>query len=97
MLEIDSLDNTPIVESQIRKLSDFIKKKVDCAIFSDFRHGIFHKDSINNLRKAIKPGVFKVADSQVASRWGSPEFKDFDLLTPNEKEVGSLLEIKIQL
>lgn len=89
MLKIDSLDNTPIVESQIRKLSDFIKKeKVDCVIFSDFRHGIFHKDSINNLRKAIKPGVFKVADSQVASRWGNiGEFKDFDLLTPNEKEA----------
>ena len=31
---------------------------------------------------------FKVADSQVASRWGNiTEFKNFDLITPNEKEA----------
>ena len=30
----------------------------------------------------------KVADSQVASRWGNiTQFKNFDLLTPNEKEA----------
>ena len=32
--------------------------------------------------------VFKVADSQVASRWGNIlEFKNFDLITPNEREA----------
>ena len=37
---------------------------------------------------AINKGVYKVADSQVASRWGNIlDFKNFDLLTPNEKEV----------
>ena len=31
---------------------------------------------------------FKVADSQVASRWGNiTEFKNFDLITPNEREA----------
>jgi sugar/nucleoside kinase (ribokinase family) len=32
--------------------------------------------------------AFKVADSQVASRWGNiTEFKNFDLITPNEREA----------
>ena len=33
-------------------------------------------------------GVFRVADSQVASRWGNiTDFKGFDLITPNEREA----------
>jgi sugar/nucleoside kinase (ribokinase family) len=37
---------------------------------------------------SIRSGVFKVADSQVASRWGNiTDFKDFDLITPNEREA----------
>ena len=33
-------------------------------------------------------GRFKVADSQVASRWGNiTDFKGFDLITPNEREA----------
>ncbi len=89
MLKIDNLDNSPIDQTQILKLCNIIKKeKADCVIFSDFRHGIFHKDSVQKLSKSIKKGTFKVADSQVASRWGNiGEFKNFDLLTPNEKEA----------
>ena len=89
MLKIDNLDNSPIDENKIMKLVNLIKKeKSDCVIFSDFRHGIFHKDSILKLSNSIKKGTFKVADSQVASRWGNiGEFKNFDLLTPNEKEA----------
>ena len=37
---------------------------------------------------SIPEGIFKVADSQVASRWGNIlEFQGFDLITPNEKEA----------
>ena len=37
---------------------------------------------------AIPKNCFKVADSQVASRWGNiTEFKGFDLITPNEREA----------
>ena len=37
---------------------------------------------------AINKKCFKVADSQVATRWGNiSEFKNFDLITPNEKEA----------
>ena len=36
----------------------------------------------------IPPNAYKVADSQVASRWGNIlEFQEFDLITPNEREV----------
>jgi sugar/nucleoside kinase (ribokinase family) len=57
-------------------------------VFSDFRHGVFNRNTIPSLTSAIKPGAFKVADSQVASRWGNIlEFQGFDLITPNEREA----------
>jgi sugar/nucleoside kinase (ribokinase family) len=38
--------------------------------------------------EAIPESVYRVADSQVASRWGNiTEFKEFDLITPNEREA----------
>ena len=64
------------------------KQKCDAVIFSDFRHGIFNKTNIPSLISSIKKGVFKVADSQVATRWGNIiDFKEFDLITPNEREA----------
>jgi sugar/nucleoside kinase (ribokinase family) len=40
------------------------------------------------LTESIKKGTLKVVDSQVASRWGNIlDFKDFDLITPNEREA----------
>ena len=36
----------------------------------------------------LKKMYAKIADSQVATRWGNiTDFKSFDLLTPNEKEA----------
>jgi sugar/nucleoside kinase (ribokinase family) len=63
-------------------------------IFSDFRHGIFNNQSIDDLIGSVKKSTFKAADSQVASRWGNiTDFKYFDLITPTEKEARySLLE-----
>ena len=45
--------------------------KTDIIIFSDFRHGIFNKSTIPILTSSINKNVFKVADSQVATRWGN--------------------------
>jgi sugar/nucleoside kinase (ribokinase family) len=57
-------------------------------VFSDFRHGIFNRRTLPRLIGAIPAQRFKVADSQVASRWGNiTEFKNFDLITPNEREA----------
>src|SRR3546814_1028367 len=60
----------------------------DSVVYSDFRHGIFNRTTIPDLVSAIPAAAFKVADSQVASRWGNIlEFQGFDLITPNEREA----------
>jgi rfaE bifunctional protein nucleotidyltransferase chain/domain len=89
LLKVDTLDNASINESFLHKFTDSIQTiKSDAVIFSDFRHGIFNKNTIPALCRAIPSGVFRVADSQVASRWGNiTDFQGFDLITPNEKEA----------
>ena len=89
LLKIDNLDNQPISDDILEKLDNLIRKtKFDAVILSDFRHGIFNRMSVPSLSQAIPQGSFKVADSQVASRWGNiTEFKGFDLITPNEREA----------
>jgi len=89
LLKIDTIDNSPVNNKIVDKLSSYIESTdCDAIIFSDFRHGIFTKSSIQNLAAKIKPNILKIADSQVASRWGNiTEFQDFDLVTPNEREA----------
>lgn len=89
LLKIDTLDNRTISDRILARIVQHIGSvKSDIVAFSDFRHGIFSYKTIPVLTKAIRPGVFRVADSQVASRWGNIlEFQDFDLITPNEHEA----------
>ena len=89
LLKVDTLSNVPISEYTLSKIIDKIKKeKTQLIVFSDFRHGIFNPSSIQKLIKAIPKKSFKAGDSQVASRWGNiTEFKNFDLITPNEREA----------
>lgn len=89
LLKIDTLDNRSISDDIVEKLSTAIASGGHQAVvFSDFRHGIFNRRTIPQLVAAIGQGVYKVADSQVASRWGNIiEFKGFDLITPNEREA----------
>ncbi len=89
LLKVDKLDNRPISEHEVNALKDELAKhKVDVVVFSDFRHGIFNKVTIPQLAEAIPAGATRVADSQVANRWGNIlEFQDFDLITPNEREA----------
>ncbi|MDE0808815.1 MAG: PfkB family carbohydrate kinase [Alphaproteobacteria bacterium] len=89
LLKIDTLDNRPISMDTLDTLAKTVNDtKTDSVMFSDFRHGIFSRGTIPTLIDAIPNGVFKVADSQVASRWGNiTEFHDFDLITPNEREA----------
>jgi rfaE bifunctional protein kinase chain/domain len=89
LLKVDTLDNRSISEKIVEQLrQQFAKTKSDAVVFSDFRHGIFNRSTIPQLTSAIPAGVFRVADSQVASRWGNIlEFQDFDLITPNEREA----------
>ena len=89
LLKIDTLDNRPIFKKHMEQISKHIKKSnAKSIVFSDFRHGIFNKQSIPLFTASINPNVLKVADSQVASRWGNiTEFKEFDIITPNEREA----------
>jgi rfaE bifunctional protein kinase chain/domain/rfaE bifunctional protein nucleotidyltransferase chain/domain len=89
LLKVDTLDNRPIFQNDINEISNHIKNtKARAIVFSDFRHGIFSKQSITQLVSSIPKNLFSVADSQVASRWGNiVDFKGFDLITPNEREA----------
>jgi rfaE bifunctional protein kinase chain/domain len=89
LIKLDTLDNRSISDDIVEKLAATIQEvRCDAVVFSDFRHGIFNRRTIPRLIKAIPDGVFKVADSQVASRWGNiTDFQNFDLITPNEREA----------
>lgn len=89
LLKIDTLDNRTISDRILSDAQEAVRgTPADAVVYSDFRHGIFNHYTIPKLIQAIPSGVYRVADSQVASRWGNIlEFRDFDLLTPNEREA----------
>jgi rfaE bifunctional protein kinase chain/domain len=89
LLKVDTLDNRGISDRIVSTLGEGIREsRTDALILSDFRHGIFHRGSIPSLLNCIPRGVYRVADSQVASRWGNIlDFAGVDLITPNEKEA----------
>jgi bifunctional ADP-heptose synthase (sugar kinase/adenylyltransferase) len=89
MLQVDRVDNRivsrNIVDQIIEKMNE---RENDIVVFSDFRHGIFNKETIGYFRKAIKGNTIIAADSQVSNRWGNIlDFKNVDLIFPNEKEA----------
>ena len=89
LLKVDRVDNRPISEKILAQFcAELETSEVDAYVFSDFRHGIFSRATIPVLTAALRPGPVRVADSQVASRWGNIlDFHGFDLITPNEKEA----------
>jgi len=89
LLKVDTLDNRSISAKVVEQLErQLAETSTDAVVFSDFRHGMFNRSTIPGLISAIPPGAFRVADSQVASRWGNIlDFMDFDLITPNEREA----------
>jgi rfaE bifunctional protein kinase chain/domain len=89
LLKLDTLDNSSISDHILRQLTRSVNTaKVDAVVYSDFRHGIFNRRTIPRFIDAIPAGCYRVADSQVASRWGNiTDFRGFDLITPNEREA----------
>jgi rfaE bifunctional protein kinase chain/domain len=89
LLKLDTLDNSSISDHTLQQLMQEINRTpADAVVLSDFRHGIFNRRTIPKLIEAIPDGCYRVADSQVASRWGNiTEFCGFDLITPNEREA----------
>jgi rfaE bifunctional protein kinase chain/domain len=89
LIRIDDVNNSSISNEQlgiiVKKLEN---SRANAVILSDFRHGIFNKSTIPVILKSIPNKTLKVADSQVASRWGNIlDFVNCDLITPNEQEV----------
>ncbi len=98
LLKISKLDNSQISLKIIKYLSNGLRKsKSKAVIFSDFRHGIFNKSTIEHFKKSIdRKKKLLIADSQVASWWGNIlEYNNFDLITPNEKEARFALNDQI--
>jgi rfaE bifunctional protein kinase chain/domain len=89
LLKVDTLDNRSISAKIVEQLErQLVETNTQAVVFSDFRHGMFNRGTILPLTSAIPEGAFRVADSQVASRWGNIlDFMDFDLITPNEREA----------
>jgi rfaE bifunctional protein kinase chain/domain len=89
VLKYDRVDNRPVTGKALDELQEtFASSQVDGFVFSDFRHGIFNRVTIPVLTGRLPQGPVRVADSQVASRWGNIlEFQGFDLITPNEREA----------
>jgi rfaE bifunctional protein kinase chain/domain len=89
LLKVDKLDNRAIGDKILAELENSLTASdANAFVFSDFRHGIFSPRTIEQLVACVPAGVLKVADSQVASRWGNIlDFQGFDLITPNEREA----------
>jgi rfaE bifunctional protein kinase chain/domain len=89
LLKVDSVDNREISEKVVESFGRSIRNTdADAIVFSDFRHGIFNRSTIPQLLAALPARSLKVADSQVATRWGNIlDFPGFDLITPNEREA----------
>lgn len=89
LIKLDTVDNRPVSDTTCDALAQYIRDTpADAVVLSDFRHGMFNAKTIPRLIAAIPQHVLRVADSQVASRWGNIlEFTGFDLLAPNEREA----------
>ena len=89
LLKVDTLDNSSISDAVLDRICSSLKSRAaEAVVFADFRHGIFNRRTIPTLVGAIPEGAYRVADSQVASRWGNiTDFQNFDLITPNEREA----------
>lgn len=86
LLKVDTVDNHSISNGILEQLTAGMQEDA-VTIFSDFRHGIFNSRTIPILTTNYKDSC-RVADSQVASRWGNIlDFQGFDLITPNEREA----------
>jgi len=89
LLKIDTLDNRSISDNILGEMTNAVANTdTEAVVYSDFRHGIFNRRTIPEFIRALPPNAYKVADSQVASRWGNiTDFEGFDLITPNEREA----------
>lgn len=89
LLQVNTLENNIISNSiQNKIIENLSKSDAELIVFSDFRHGIFNKQTIEKFCNSLPENVIKVGDSQVSNRWGNIlDFQKFDIIIPNEKEA----------
>ena len=89
LLQVDTVDSSIVNNEIIRRMSEsLVENEAELVIFSDFRHGIFNKETVKIFTDSVPVRSIKVADSQVSNRWGNIlDFKKFDIIIPNEKEA----------
>src|SRR5262249_16177451 len=89
LLKVDTLDNRSISDQILEDIAGAVRAvPTEAVVFADFRRGLFNRRTIPELVQALPDGAFRVADSQVATRWGNiTDFQGFDLITPNEREA----------
>ena len=89
LLKLDKVDNQPISDRTLEQFKlSLASSDAEAVVFSDFRHGIFNRGTISQFTNVLPTGVLRVADTQMASRWGNiVDFQGFDLITPNEREA----------
>ena len=86
-MKLDTVNNSSISERISQLLLIRSQTPAEIVVFSDFRHGCSIATR-SDAGEGNSTGVFSVADSQVASRWGNIlEFHGCDLITPNEREA----------
>ena len=88
LLKVDTVDNSPesnLLQGEITKIIKNFKNGIVILVILGMVFSI-KKVYLIILKLLIR--MLKVADSQVASRWGNIlDFSGFDLITPNEKEA----------
>ena len=89
LLKVDTLDNRSISDQILEEITGAIKKvPTDAVVFAISATAFSTAAPSPNWSQALPEGCFRVADSQVASRWGNiTDFQGFDLITPNEREA----------
>lgn len=89
LLQVNTVDSSIVKNEIINEMSNYlIKDQMDIVIFSDFRHGIFNKESLKIFTNNVPEKSIRIADSQVSNRWGNIlDFQNFDIIIPNEKEA----------
>lgn len=96
VLRIDNEDNRPIMEKTEKKLIQYISQTIpgmDGVVCSDYQKGILTEKSIHSImhraKKAKKPVIVDPKSSDFSL------YKNATVVTPNLKEVGRSVPIKI--
>ena len=93
LLQVDRVDNRPISERVLRTLCDSLHTvPADVVIMSDFRHGIFNRDSIGRLVGEIAPGRDPQLHAEVLKE-DRHEVRDEDDEEEGVSVLGAALEV----